>query len=159
MSVSCTLHDIPCHQKIRAPQGSFVVCKNDVTRIWLIWLYRGLASYEQDECLHITFHMIQHGTRENVSYDLCCAAKLYKQKRLIWFSHGVTVLLLEHRTHDVTCRNMHISLSTACAVHQNNIASKRLTCLHHEKRGFLQLPRGKKTCGEGKCLFRSGNLK
>ena len=60
---------------------------------------------------------------------------------------SVTSLLSKRRTHHVTRRNMHVKLVdnqlVPCAVHQDDIASKRLTgcvmereasCNHHEKK-------------------------
>ena len=62
-------------------------------------------------------------TRENVSYYLSCAAKWYQPSRKVYimyvyvYIYGssiivflVIILLFERRTHDVTCRNMHVKL-------------------------------------------------
>ena len=69
------LHNISCHAAIRVPQGYTVVCKNGITRIGLKWLYlyrgRGFASGEQEDCLPITFQMMQPGTRAKMCPTTC----------------------------------------------------------------------------------------
>ena len=59
------------HRTIRMPQGSTVVWRNDITRKRLTRLYRGFASYEQDECLHITFQMMQPATCAKMCPTTC----------------------------------------------------------------------------------------
>ena len=73
-------HDIPCHHAIQEPQGDNQETI-DMVVSWFCFLQarlRCMFAYQIPN--DATWH-----TRENVSYYLCCAAKCYKQKRIIWF--------------------------------------------------------------------------
>ena len=86
-------------------------------------------------------------TRENVSYYLSCAAKWYKPSRKVYimyvyvYIYGssmivflVIILLFERRTHDVTCRNMHVKLvDNLCCASKWHISNRMQNTLEKEK--------------------------
>ena len=95
-----------------------VVCNFFLTRIGPRWSYRGFAyKQEQDECLHITFQMVQPATRAKMCPTTCVVQQNDTSRKgcvVQWFQRDCIfvglILLFERRTHDVTCRNMHVTV-------------------------------------------------
>ena len=67
-----------------------------LTRIGPRWSYPGFASYkqEQDECLHITFQMVQPATRAKMCPTTCVVQHNDTSRRVVWFSGSSVIVFL-----------------------------------------------------------------
>ena len=139
-------HDIPCHNAIRVPQGYMVVCKNDITKketVDMVVSWCGFLRPRWMFAYHIPDDATWH-TRAKMCPTTCVVQQNDTSRKGLWWSmvlafvyswwpfYSLSVVPRCHMPKYAcqACRQLVLCMKV--------ITSKRMTWMHHGKRGFLQ---------------------